>query len=469
MTLLGHVLVIDDERILADSIAAYLEHHGFSTVVAFSGEDGLQRAEATSPDVAIIDVRLPGMNGIEVLRRLREMLPTIEVLMVTAHASVASAVDAMKLGAFDYVMKPVDLDELRFIVDKARTHQRMRQELTYLKARDRRSGGISDIVGESTPIKILKEQIERVAALEGTDRGAAPTVLIRGETGVGKEMVARAIHYQSQRSAGPFIEINCAAIPTTLLEAELFGYERGAYTDAKTAKAGLFEAADGGTLFLDEIGHVELALQIKLLKVIEQKAIRRLGGLRTKTVNVRIVTATNRDLERAIGDGEFRDDLYYRINAITLVVPPLRSRSDDIMLLARHFLDHYRQQYGFPPKVLSSEVEEALLAYSWPGNVRELAHVIERAALLHAGRVVSVEHLGLNRERRPEPILVASDGSVQVDFAAGPIVLENVERALIQEALRASSWNRARAAELLGISRETLRYRLEKFDLRPPA
>jgi len=293
--------------------------------------------------------------------------------------------------------------------------------------------------------------------------------LIRGETGVGKEMAARAIHYQSPRSSGPFIEINCAAIPASLLEAELFGYERGAYTDAKTAKAGLFEAADGGTLFLDEIGHVELALQIKLLKVIEQKSVRRLGGLRTKTVNVRIVTATNRDLEKAIADGEFRDDLYYRINAITLVVPPLRGRGGDIMLLARHFLDHYRQQYGFPPKVLSPEAEEALLAYSWPGNVRELAHVIERAALLHAGRVVSVEHLGLSREQRPEPILVTSDGSVQVDFAAGPIVLENVERALIQEALRASSWNRARAAELLGISRETLRYRLEKFDLRPPA
>jgi len=282
-------------------------------------------------------------------------------------------------------------------------------------------------------------------------------------------MAARAIHYQSPRSNGPFIEINCAAIPTALLEAELFGYERGAYTDAKTAKAGLFEAADGGTLFLDEIGHVELALQIKLLKVIEQKSVRRLGGLRTKTVNVRIVTATNRDLEKAIADGEFRDDLYYRINAITLVVPPLRARGGDIMLLARHFLDYYRQQYGFPPKVLSPEAEEALLAYSWPGNVRELAHVIERAALLHAGPVVNVEQLGLNREQRPEPILVTSDGSVQVDFAAGPIVLENVERALIQEALRASSWNRARAAELLGISRETLRYRLEKFDLRPPA
>jgi len=469
MTSLGHVLVVDDERILADSIAAYLEHHGFSTVVAFSGEDGIARAEAASPDVAVVDVRLPGINGIEVLRRLREMLPTIEVLMVTAHASVASAVDAMKLGAFDYVMKPVDLDELRFIVDKARSHQRMRQELTYLKARDRRSGGISDIIGQSAPIKLLKEQIERVAALEGTDRGAAPTVLIRGETGVGKEMAARAIHYQSQRSSGPFIEINCAAIPASLLEAELFGYERGAYTDAKTAKAGLFEAADGGTLFLDEIGHVELALQIKLLKVIEQKSVRRLGGLRTKTVNVRIVTATNRDLEKAIADGEFRDDLYYRINAITLVVPPLRARGGDITLLARHFLDHYRQQYGFPPKALSSEAEEALLGYSWPGNVRELAHVIERAALLHAGRVVNVEHLGLNREQRPEPVLVTSDGGVQVDFAAGPIVLENVERALIQEALRASSWNRARAAELLGISRETLRYRLEKFDLRPPA
>src|SRR5215813_2831479 len=324
MTSLGHVLVVDDERILADSIAAYLEHHGFSTVVALSGEDGIARAEAASPDVAVVDVRLPGINGIEVLRRLREMLPTIEVLMVTAHASVASAVDAMKLGAFDYVMKPVDLDELRFIVDKARAHQRMRQELTYLKARDRRSGGISDIIGESAPIKVLKEQIERVAALEGTDRGAAPTVLIRGETGVGKEMAARAIHYQSQRSSGPFIEINCAAIPASLLEAELFGYERGAYTDAKTAKAGLFEAADG----------------------------------------------------------EFRDDLYYRINAITLLVPPLRARGADITLLARHFLDHYRQQYGFPPKVLSPEAEEALLAYSWPGNVRELAHVIDRKSVV---------------------------------------------------------------------------------------
>jgi len=465
----GLVLVIDDERLLADSIAAYLEHHGFSTVVALSGEDGLARAESASPDVAIVDVRLPQMNGIEVLRRLREMLPTIEVLMVTAHASVASAVDAMKLGAFDYVMKPVDLDELRFVVDKARTHQRMRQELTYFKARDRRSGGIDDIVGESSPIRFLKEQIERVAGLEGSERGAAPTVLVLGETGTGKEMVARAIHYQSARSAGPFVEINCAAIPTALLEAELFGYERGAYTDAKTAKAGLFEAADGGTLFLDEIGHLELALQLKLLKVIEQKSVRRLGGLRTKTVNVRIVTATNRDLEKAIAEGEFRDDLYYRINAITLHVPTLRSRGDDILRLAQHFLEHYRQQYGFPPKVLSPQAEDVLLGYAWPGNVRELAHVIERAALLHTGRVVSVEHLGLNRAVRTEPIVVGSDGSVQVDFAAGPIVLENVERALIQEALRASAWNRARAAELLGISRETLRYRLEKFDLRPPA
>ena len=469
MSVSGLVLVIDDERMLADSVAAYLEHHGYGTVVALSGEDGLTRAENSSPDVAIVDVRLPGMNGLEVLRRLRELLPAIEVIMVTAHASVSSAVDAMKLGAFDYVTKPVDLDELRFVVDKARAHQRMRDELTYLKARDRRSGGIADIVGESAPIRALKEQIERVAALEGPDRSAAPTVLIRGETGTGKEMVARAIHYQSPRSAGPFVEINCAAIPTTLLEAELFGYERGAYTDAKTAKAGLFEAADGGTLFLDEIGHVELALQLKLLKVIEQKTVRRLGGLRTKTVNVRIVTATNRDLEKAIADGEFRDDLYYRINAIMLAVPTLRERGADIGLLARHFLHQYRQQYRLPPKTLSPAAEAALLAYAWPGNVRELAHVIERAALLHVGPVVSVDHLGLSREPRMAPVVVAPDGTVQVDFTSGPIVLENVERTLILEALRASGWNRARAAELLGISRETLRYRLEKFDLKPPA
>ena len=282
-------------------------------------------------------------------------------------------------------------------------------------------------------------------------------------------MVARAIHYRSPRSAGPFVEINCAAIPAPLLEAELFGHEKGAYTDAKAAKAGLFEAADGGTLFLDEIGHMDAAIQVKLLKGIEEKSLRRVGGLRTKSFNARIIAATNRDLEAAIADGSFRADLYYRIKALTIELPPLRERGADIALLARHFLERSTREYGLPAKELTPEAEALLLVYSWPGNVRELAHVMERAALLHAGTKVNAEHLGLPEGGNTAPVAVASGGGVQVDFSAGGIVLDEVERQLIVKALQASGWNRSRAAQLLGISKETLRYRMEKYQLRPPA
>jgi DNA-binding NtrC family response regulator len=462
-------LIIEDEAILANAIAHYLERHGFSTVSARTGEDGLRLAEETSPDVAIVDIRLPGIDGLEVLRQLRAGSPATQVIVTTAHASVASALEAMKLGAFDYLTKPVDLDELQVVVDKAVSDLRVRRELSYLKRRDASGGRVSEIIGASAPMQALRAQIERIAALEGADGAAPPTVLICGETGVGKEMVARAIHYQSARAAGPFIEINCAAIPATLLEAELFGYEKGAYTDAKAGKPGLFEAADGGTLFLDEIGHMELAMQVKLLKAIEDKSVRRIGAVRPKTFNARIVAATNRDLQAAIADGAFRADLYYRIHALTIDVPPLRDRGGDILLLAQHFLDHFTRQWGLPPKTLPDDTQAPLLAYRWPGNVRELAHMMERAVLLHATPSITVEQLGLPAaKRRPAPVVVESDGTVRVDFSTGPIVFEEVERQLLVAALRAAGWNRGRAAELLGISRETLRYRVEKFDLRPP-
>ena len=253
------ILVVEDETILGDSICTYLEHHGYVTAVARSGEDGVRLAEENSPDVAIVDIRLPGLDGLSVLRKLRDVSAGTEVVMMTAHASVGSAVEAMKGGAFDYLTKPLDLDEVRVVVDKALAHQRMRRELTYLKAREETGGHTAEILGESPAIRLLRQQIERIAALESPE-GGAPTVLVRGETGAGKEMVARAIHYGSPRAKGPFVEINCAAIPSSLLEAELFGYEKGAYTDARTAKPGLFEAADGGTLFLDEIGHMEVGL-----------------------------------------------------------------------------------------------------------------------------------------------------------------------------------------------------------------
>jgi DNA-binding NtrC family response regulator len=461
-------LIVEDETILANAVAKYLERHAVATVVAHSGEEGLRLAEESSPDVAIVDIRLPGIGGLDVLRELRAGSPGTEVIMTTAHASVASALEAMKLGAFDYLVKPVDLDKLCVVVDNAINAQRMRRELTYLKSRDAAAGRVSDIVGTSAVMRTLRAQIERVASLDNPE-SAGPTVLVRGETGAGKEMVARAIHYQGPRAQGPFIEINCAAIPAALLESELFGYEKGAYTDAKSGKPGLFEAAEGGTLFLDEIGHVELGIQVKLLKAIEEKAVRRVGALRTKAVNVRIVTATNRDLEGAIADGSFRADLYYRIHALTLELPALRERGDDILMLAEHFLDVYARKYGLTPKTLTPDAGAALLAYAWPGNVRELAHMMERALLLHGGTTIAVEHLGIAPRKTGTPaVTIGSDGQVTVDFSTTSIVLPDVERSLITQALDAAGWNRARAAQLLGISKETLRYRIEKFALEPP-
>jgi len=463
------VLVVEDETILGDSIAVYLERHGYATSLARSGEEALRLVDEAGPDVAVVDVRLPGMDGVELLRRVRECSPATEVIMMTAHGSVASAVEAMKLGAFDYLTKPLDLDELRVVVGKALEHLRLRRELSYFKAREEQAGRLAEIIGESPPMQELKRQIARIAALEPPGGGDAPTILVLGETGVGKEIAARAIHALSPRASGPFVEINCAAIPASLLEAELFGYEKGAYTDARSAKPGLFEAADGGTLFLDEIGHVEPAIQVKLLKAIEEKSVRRLGSLRSKTFNIRVIAATNRDLEAAVAEGAFRADLYYRVKALTIVIPPLRERRGDIPVLAHHFLERSTRRYGLPQKALSPEAVEALSAYTWPGNVRELAHVMERAALLHGEAAVRPEHLGLPAGRERAPVTVRPGGGVEVNFSAGGIVLDDVERQLIAEALRATGWNRTRAAQFLGITKETLRYRIERHDLRPPA
>ncbi len=460
------VLIVEDETILGDSIAIYLERHGYAPAVARSGKEGLRLAEEATPDVAVVDIRLPGMDGLEVLRRMREGWPGTEVVMMTAHASIASAVEAMKRGAFDYLTKPLDLEELRVVVEKALTHLHMRQQLTYLRDREAAESGVGRILGESEAVGALRGEIERIAQLEGA--GGGPTVLVLGETGAGKELVARAIHAESPRAAGAFVEINCAAIPPTLLEAELFGYERGAYTDARAAKAGLFEAADGGTLFLDEIGHMDPALQVKLLKAIEEKAVRRLGGLRTRSVNARIVAATNRDLEAAIAAGAFRADLYYRIKVLTLEVPPLRVRGSDILLLARHFLARFTREYGLPLKDLAPDAERALLGYAWPGNVRELRHVMERAVLVRSGPSVTAPDLGLPGRKSEVEVVVKPGGAVVVDFTAGGIALEEVERDLLVAALEAAAWQRSRAAQLLGISKDTLRYRMEKFKLRPP-
>jgi two-component system, NtrC family, response regulator AtoC len=463
------VLIIEDEKILAESIRIFLERHGYAAQAAHSAEDGLRLVEEVSPDVVVMDIRLPGMDGLEALGKIREAAPGTEIIMMTAHASVSSAVEAMKRGAFHYLSKPVDLDELRVLVEKAIASARVARELTYLRARGRAEGGLSHIVGESPAIREVRRQIEQIASLGRTDTHGGPTVLVLGETGTGKELAARAIHYESPRAAGPFVEINCTALPTTLLEAELFGYERGAYTDAKTAKAGLFEAAEGGTIFLDEIGHIDLSVQVKLLKAIEDKSIRRIGAVRPKAIDVRIIAATNRDLEAAIADGSFRQDLYFRIKVLTLELPPLRAREGDILLLARHFLRHFAVRYTHPEKELAPETEALLVRYPWPGNVRELAHVMERAILTEPEARIMPGNLGVSGSRATTSVTIKPDRPVEVDFSKAGIVLEDVEKQLIVEALRAAEWNRARAAELLSISRDTLRYRIEKYQIQTPA
>jgi two-component system, NtrC family, response regulator AtoC len=326
-----------------------------------------------------------------------------------------------------------------------------------------------DIIGRSEVMREVKRLIEQISSIEASSGREAPAILITGETGTGKELVSRAIHARSRRAAGPFVEINCAAIPLTLLEAELFGYEKGAFTDAKAAKLGLFEAADGGTLFLDEIGSMDLSLQAKLLKAIEEKAVRRLGSIRSRRFDVMLIAATNQPLERAIAERAFREDLYYRLKVLTLHLPPLRDRGGDAVELAEHFVAVHGRRYNRGEKKLTDSAKAAIARYRWPGNVRELGNVIERAVLLQNGPAIDVGDLALEPTVNGAPTLSinARDGLLEVDLSKG-IVLEELERSIIERVLSKTGWNRTKAAQLLGLSRETLRYRIEKHNLKAP-
>jgi two-component system response regulator AtoC len=456
------VLIIEDERILSQAMRDYLAHQGYEAVVAGSGEEGLKLLRDAEMDLVVLDYQLPGMDGIETLRQIRQAAPATEIVMVTAHGSVKIAVEAMKAGGFDYLTKPVDLEELAVVLDKAWNHARLQRELRYWQGAGRDGNPLDRIIGDSSATRLLRTQIERLAAL-GAGAGA-PAILITGETGTGKGLVARVIHDLSPRAERPFVDLNCGAIPATLLESELFGYARGAFTDARAAKAGLFESADGGTLFLDEIGAMPPELQVKLLKIIEEKVVRRLGGLRSKLVDARVVAATNADLEQAVKAGGFRADLLYRLNVLTLPMPPLRERPDDVLPLARHYLERAARQHQ-RPKRLHPDAEAQLLRHSWPGNVRELANVLERVVLLHEGDEIHAGDLGLSRAAGGGGAVEVGASGVRVDFSRGGVSLARVERTLIIEALAAARNNRRRAAELLDISLETLRYRLEKHGI----
>jgi len=471
------ILIVDDERTLARAIKAFLAESGYETEIAGDAETALQMLPSLRPDVVFTDVRLPGMDGITLLKKIREFDASISVVVMTAYGSIEGAVEAVKLGAFDYVKKPLDLEELKLLADRARETGALKQELSYYRKRVAPEVPFADIVGQSRVMHALLEQARQIAALDET-----PPVLITGETGTGKGLIARTIHSTGPRSGKPFIDVNCTALPANLMEAELFGYERGAFTDAKESKLGLFEAAEGGFLFLDEIGDVEISLQGKLLKAIEDRVVRRVGGIRDRKIDVRILAATNRDLERASERDHFRKDLYFRLAVLLLRLPPLRERGDDVLLLADHYLRRFSAKYGKDVRRISAEARQLMLGYPWPGNVRELSHVIERAVLWSRGTELSSEHLSLTQpggaarpqdsgsEPLPAPVAErsvepASSRGAEPDQLLPPagVSLDQWEKSLLVQALREAGGNQTRAAQRLGISRDTLRYRMKKY------
>jgi DNA-binding NtrC family response regulator len=456
------ILIVDDERTLAKAVKAFLADHGYEVEVAADAERAVELLDTLHPDVVFADVKLPGMSGIELLRRIREFDPAIAVVIMTAYGSIEGAVEAVKLGAFDYVKKPLDLEELRLLADRARETSLLKQELSYYRQRATGAVAFAAVLGQSPALRAVLEQARQIAALNET-----PPVLITGETGTGKGLVARTLHSSGPRSAKPFIEINCTALPANLMEAELFGYERGAFTDAKTSKIGLFEAAEGGFLFLDEVGDVELMLQGKLLRAIEDSTVRRVGGLRDRKIDVRIVSATNRDLEREVERDRFRKDLYFRLAVILLRLPPLRERGDDVLMLAEHFLRHFSHKYGKDVRIIEPRARDLLRAYPWPGNVRELSHVIERAVLWSRGSNVDVDHLSLTSpvNHAPEPAAEVTRPAASGTLPPTGTDLPQWEKAMIEQALQDAGGNQTRAAQRLGISRDTLRYRLKKFGI----
>ena len=453
------VLIIDDEATLGRNIATYLGRLGWETLWVASAEAGLQRLPEFRPDVILLDHNLPGATGLEALPRLLAAEPAAQVVLMTGHGSIDLAVSAMKQGAADYLAKPLALSELRLMLERLMGQHRLARTVDYYRGRVADSSGLDKLLGRSPPMQALRERISMLIDAErALVDGDAPTVLIHGETGTGKELVARALHFGGARAQAPFVELNCGALPQHLVEAELFGYERGAFTDARERKTGLVEAAQDGTLFLDEIGEADAGTQVKLLKLLEDRRFRRLGSSRELQVNVRIVAATHRSLEQMVREGRFRADLYFRLRIVELTVPPLSERGEDVMQLATHFLTHHAQRYRRPVPRLDAQARALLQQHAWPGNVRELRNAMEQALLLARGEEIGRRELAfLDLDTRAVPAAAAT--------LPESLNLEQHERLLIQTALDRSAGNVSQAARLLGISRDTLRYRLERHGM----
>jgi DNA-binding NtrC family response regulator len=454
------VLVIDDEAGMRDLISRAFSDAGYKTSAAPDGIVGVGAVKQEEFDVVLLDMSLPKMNGLEALNRIKEIRPSLPVIMITAYGSTKTAVEALRLGAYDYITKPFELDELQVLVERALAHQHVIDENRFLRNELRSKYGFDNIVGAS---KAVQKAYVMAAQVAQTDA----TVLILGETGTGKEYLARTIHYQSKRADGPFVKVNCAALPETLLESELFGHEKGAFTHAVTRHVGRFEAADGGTILLDEIGDITAAVQAKLLRVLQEKQFERIGGSETITVDTRVVAATNRNLEQAIQDKEFREDLYYRLNVIALKLPPLRDRREDIQVFAEHFLKAYTHETGKRIKSFSDEAVAVLKRQEWPGNIRELQNAVERAVILCNGETIRPEHLLLEAaESMPaDPTDGSEHNGEQIPVTAS---LRDVEMIHIQRVLEAKKWNQSAVAAQLGIDRKTLRNKIREFKLEKP-
>jgi two-component system nitrogen regulation response regulator NtrX len=444
------VLVVDDEESIRQLVADILHDEGYRTAFAVDGAEAIERVEEALPDLVLLDVAMPGRDGLEVLEHLRTSRPGLPVVMMSGHGTIETAVRATRLGAFDFLEKPLSYDKLLLCVANGLERARLEQENRRLREDLART---AEITGESRVMVELKAQIERAAPTEGW-------VLVTGENGTGKELVAKQIHLHSKRHARPFVEVNCAAIPEELIESELFGHEKGSFTGAIQRKRGKFELADGGSIFLDEIGDMSLMTQAKILRILQEHRFERVGGTETIEVDVRVIAATNKDLESEMGEGRFREDLFYRLNVIPFHVPPLRERAEDIPLLVDRFLDRFSTQSSVPRKEVSPAALTELCAYPWPGNVRELQNIVERLVLMSPGEVIEVDHLPSQIVVAPKERSVSGMGSPKLAEARAAF-----EREFLIEKLRANDLNISRTAEVVGLARESLSRKLKSLKI----
>jgi two-component system response regulator PilR (NtrC family) len=452
------ILIVDDERSMRDVLSIMLKRAGYGVTVAADGEEAIEQIGKEIFDLVITDLKMPKLGGMEVLKAVKEVSPETVVLMITAFASTESAVEAMKRGAYDYLTKPFQVDEVQLIIRNALERRRLSTENMLLKREMASQASFAQIIGKSDAMQKVFDMVRKVA-------DSKSNVLVCGESGTGKELVARAIHYNSQRSRMPFVTVNCSALPEPLLESELFGHMKGSFTGAVSNKAGLFEVANGGTIFLDEIGETTQATQVKLLRVIQEREFRRVGGTKDVKVDVRIVAATNKDLEQAVADGSFREDLYYRLDVIPIHLPPLRLRTGDIPVLVHHFLERFAKANGKPVPSVSQEAMRLLIDHEWRGNVRELENLIERAVAFASGTVIGEEEVR-GWLHRPAAQAQAHPTDLPPEGLDLEELINRIEKDLLLKALERARWVKKKAARLLHLNARSFRYRLEKYGIK---